>query len=74
MSDKRKYCAGCRNNFYNGNNDLGVAQCWSLEEAKVGMYRMVHINDAPPWTDKPVKALDCYSRPQWVKVDPKVTR
>ena len=75
MTDKRKYCAGCRNDFYNsGNNELGIAECWCLKDAKVGKYRMVHINDVPPWTGKPVSTLSCYSRPQWIKVDPKVTR
>lgn len=28
-------CIGCRNNFYNGNNDLGVSECWSLKSAKI---------------------------------------
>lgn len=31
----KKHCAGCRNNFYNGNNDLGVQECWSLKRAKL---------------------------------------
>jgi len=30
-----EHCSGCRNNFYNGNNSLGVARCWSLESAKL---------------------------------------
>lgn len=29
-----KNCAGCRDNFYNGNNPLGVKRCWSFDEAK----------------------------------------
>ncbi len=29
------HCSGCRNNFYNGNNNLGVARCWSLKDAKM---------------------------------------
>lgn len=28
-----EHCSGCRNNFYNGNNSLGVTRCWSLEKA-----------------------------------------
>jgi hypothetical protein len=31
MSD----CEGCRNDFYNGHNPLGVKECWSLKEARV---------------------------------------
>jgi hypothetical protein len=25
---QRKDCAGCEDNFYNGNNNLGVTECW----------------------------------------------
>lgn len=28
-------CAGCRNDFYNGNNPLGVQRCWSVESASI---------------------------------------
>lgn len=28
-------CAGCRDDFYNGHNDIGVNECWKLAEAKV---------------------------------------
>jgi len=31
----KKHCVGCRNNFYNGNNDIGVSECWSLKNAKL---------------------------------------
>lgn len=30
-----KYCAGCDSNFYNGNNPMGVQECWMLEKAKI---------------------------------------
>lgn len=40
-----KFCAGCRNDFYNGHNDLGVKECWSREDAKreesIGSCRLV---------------------------------
>ena len=40
MRDK-KYCVGCNNNFYNGNNPLGVKECWSYRTAKaVTKYRI----------------------------------
>lgn len=35
MKATRQNCSGCRNNFYNGNNSLGVAECWSLKSATV---------------------------------------
>ena len=28
-------CIGCRNNIYNGNNNIGVTKCWSLDSAKL---------------------------------------
>lgn len=34
-SEKRKYCSGCRDNFYNGNNSLGIKECWCLSSAKL---------------------------------------
>jgi hypothetical protein len=30
-----KHCKGCSDDFYNGNNDLGVRECWLLKRAKV---------------------------------------
>lgn len=34
-SDKQLFCSGCRQNFYNGHNDLGIDECWSLDKAKL---------------------------------------
>jgi|SRR6185295_3929267 len=31
----KSLCSGCRDNFYNGNNPLGVSECWSFKNAKV---------------------------------------
>lgn len=28
-------CIGCRNNMYNGSNELGVSECWSLASARL---------------------------------------
>lgn len=30
-----KRCSGCRNDFYNGNNQYGISECWSVKDAKV---------------------------------------
>ncbi len=67
---KKDYCAGCRNDFYNGNNELGVTKCWSLERAKVVWKKEVHINQVPPWTQSAKRVYNCYHRPQYVYVDP----
>ena len=34
MRDTRA-CVGCRNDFYNDKNPLGVKRCWSLASAKM---------------------------------------
>jgi len=28
-------CSGCRNDFYNGHNDLGVKRCWSAKDGRM---------------------------------------
>lgn len=33
--EKLKYCVGCKDNFYNSNNDMGIKECWSLKTAKI---------------------------------------
>ena len=35
MKAKKEYCAGCYNNFYNGQNDLGINECWYFKKAKM---------------------------------------
>ena len=31
----RSHCTGCRDDFYNGHNNLGVTECWMLKDAKI---------------------------------------
>lgn len=35
MKKDKAYCIGCRENFYNGNNDLNIKECWNYKRAKV---------------------------------------
>ncbi len=35
MAGDRKYCAGCRDDYYNGGRGLDGKGCWSLESAQV---------------------------------------
>jgi hypothetical protein len=35
MKAKKSDCEGCRNDFYNGKNDLGVGECWSFKDAEI---------------------------------------
>lgn len=42
---EKAMCSGCRDDFYNGNNGLGVSECWSFKDAKVCDkvgYRSIH--------------------------------
>lgn len=83
-NEKKKMCSGCRNNRYN----MGVGysertgidavvtceECWSLETAKVVLKKMVSISQQPPFTQKPIKVLSCYSVPGYVFIDKDKTR
>ena len=71
---RRKYCASCRNNFYNSNNRIGVKECWHLENAKPVRAKFVHLDQRPPWKNKAEWTLDCCSRDQFIRVDPGVER
>lgn len=31
----KKYCVGCDNNYYNGNNNVGIKECWGYRSTKV---------------------------------------
>lgn len=82
--EKKKLCAGCRNNRYN----MGVGfcerpgidavvtsdECWSLESATVVKMKMVSVSQTPPWNQTPIKTLSCKSVPGYVFIDPKRTR
>lgn len=61
-------CEGCRNNFYNGNNDLGVKECWSFKTATVctrfrlSIHTPMNIREAY----KKRKTLNCFSEKGFV--------
>lgn len=67
--EKRKHCSGCEDNFYNGNNPLGVKECWMLSDMKLIKRKEVGINDRPPWTWKSKKYPNCYERRGYVYIN-----
>jgi len=67
---KLKLCLGCREDFYNGKNDLGIPECWCLKDAKLVWRREVHIDDIPPWKRPAIHVLNCFRRPKYVYVKP----
>jgi hypothetical protein len=67
--EKLKYCSGCYNNIYNQGAG-GAKECWSLENAEVVMRKEVHIDQVPPWNQKPIKVLSCYTKPRYCYMRP----
>lgn len=55
-------CRGCNNDFYNGNNELGIKRCWSLDEARlVTRYRIaVDVRPDVPGAFTSVIVPNCY--------------
>jgi hypothetical protein len=70
----KKHCIGCRDNFYNGNNPLGVQECWHLKTAKIVWKKEVHIDQRPPWTQKAKRLPNCFQRERHVYVSPDKVR
>lgn len=61
--EKKQYCSGCRQNFYNGNNPHGIKECWSLKTAKLvkrfKIYWWTPMDKASNFEE--VKVLSCYN-------------
>lgn len=57
----KTHCKGCRNNFYNGNNNLGITECWSLKDAKLVSRIPIGNWENPPYLNKEkVKVPNCW--------------
>lgn len=66
-----RHCNGCRDNFYNGHNPLGVKRCWLLDNARLVRRKEVGMSDVPPWHWQPVVVVpECYRRSGYVYVKP----
>lgn len=54
-------CGGCRDDFYNGHNQLGVTQCWGFKTArvtdKIG-YSSIYVPNGPDTIKR--KTLSCW--------------
>ena len=35
MKRDKQYCVSCHDDFYNGNNEMGIKECWGFKSAKV---------------------------------------
>jgi len=72
MSEQRKPtqadCAGCYNDFYNGQ---GAEQCWHLKSATFIKARLIHVEKVPPYLSVPIKTVpSCYKMQRYVTVKP----
>lgn len=77
LSKKKKLemCVGCRENFYNGNNALGVKECWGLSTAREVKRKKIGLWDTPPWSHQPVvEVLSCRTEKGYVFVEPRRTK
>ena len=63
--EKLKHCTGCEQDVYN-NNFFNIKECWHLEKAKLVLKKKIHINQVPPWKQKPIKVLSCYQQKGYV--------
>lgn len=57
-------CNGCYNNFYNGNNNIGVSECWCLKDARVKR-RFAIASNVPTYRENfyEVEKPGCYRQP-----------
>jgi hypothetical protein len=67
MSD----CAGCRDDFYNGKNDIGVQRCWLLDKARMSTRFRLHVDT--PMNQRSgyakVKTPNCYRQARFMFID-----
>lgn len=55
------HCQGCHNNFYNGDNPLGVRECWSYRRAKLVLRIPIGHWERPPYKNKKkTRVPDCW--------------
>lgn len=74
MEKSKALCRGCVDDYYNGNNNDGIAECWSFKSAEVVEKKFVHVSMKPPWNVTPETTLNCNRRSGYVKVNPDVTQ
>lgn len=65
-----KACAGCRDDFYNDHNPLGVKRCWLVDGAKIVLRRRVGMDERPPWKREPEPLPNCYNQSGFIFVEP----
>ena len=61
----KQHCVGCRDDFYNGKNELGVGECWLLKTAKLQTKYAIgwHTPMDKKGNFTKVKKPSCYRKP-----------
>ena len=67
-------CSGCTDNFYNGNNNLGVKECWMFKTAELTKRIRIPIHQPPPYTQKPELLANCRHEKGYVLVKPEAIK
>ena len=65
-------CSGCRDDFYNDKNPLGVKRCWMFSTATVEKRLMIPVDLRPPYKFPPKWVLSCYHPDRVCNVKPEV--
>lgn len=60
-------CRGCRDDFYNGSNPLGVKRCWSFDKAQIVTRYRTHRDTMPgsKGAFTQVEVPNCYHGNGW---------
>lgn len=72
MKMTKEKCNGCRNNFYNDNNPLGVKECWSFKSAKLENRIVLHKDQPPPYKSRPTMKPNCWHGNGYIAIKPDV--
>jgi len=67
-SEKLKHCSGCYNNDYNCGLG-GAKECWCLDSMELIKRKKVHVDQVPPWIQRPQLYPNCYKQPRYVFID-----
>ena len=61
-AEKMQHCLGCRDDFYNDKNPMGVKRCWGLKTAKMVTRYEIGTWTAPtePFAFTERKTLSCF--------------
>lgn len=65
-----KHCIGCRDDFYNGKNQIGVKECWMRKNATLVPRLIIHVDQPPPYLGIKERVVpDCFKMDRHVTVN-----